>query len=183
MSQGPSPHDQTSPRHPFAAAIAAGDHAALVSTLHADVVLHSAVAATPFTGKQTVAQVYASVLDALDGLTITDELATGNTYVFYWRGRMSRRAVEGSDRLRLDHAGRVTEITVMARPLSGLATFLTEIGPRYAQRTRGLRVARALHLAAGPLPVAFATLEPLIRWLSHPSSTATGPEPGADPWG
>jgi hypothetical protein len=182
MTQGPTPRDPAVARHPFAAAIAAGDHPALVATMHADVVLHSAVAATPFTGKQTVAQVYAGVLGSFDELAITDELATGETYVFYWRGRIGRRAVEGADRLRLDATGSVTEITVMARPLSGLATFLSEIGPRYAEQTRGWRVARALRATARPLPAAFAALEPLIGWLSRPSRTSGTPEPRGQRW-
>jgi ketosteroid isomerase-like protein len=62
----------STPTHPFPAAIAARDHAALVETLAADVVLHSAVTATPFEGRETVADIYASVIDSFDHVEVVD---------------------------------------------------------------------------------------------------------------
>jgi SnoaL-like domain len=155
-------------RHPFPAAIAARDHSALVDTLASDVVLHSAVTQSPFEGRETVGQVYRSVLESFDEVELVDELSSGDTHAFWWRGRIEGRFVEGADRLRLDGTGKVVEITVTGRPLSGLSTFLTGIGSRFARRTRGPAVATALKLASRPLPPLFATLDPVTRWLSRP---------------
>ena len=76
--------------------------------------------------------------------------------------------MDGADRLRLDGAGKVREITVVGRPLSGLATFLTGIGARFARRRRGPVVATMLRLTARPLPPIFATLDPVTRWMARP---------------
>src|SRR5919112_2088473 len=133
-------------RHAFAAAIRARDHAALVETLTEDVVLHSAVTAAPFEGKETVGELYASVIDSFEQVEVIDDLSNGDTYAFFWRGRIDGRFVEGADRLRLDGDGKVRDITIVGRPLSGLATFLTGIGARFARRRRGRVVATMLRV-------------------------------------
>jgi ketosteroid isomerase-like protein len=156
------------PRHPFPAAIQAQDHAALVDTLAPDVVLHPAVTRTTFDGKETVAEVYAAVLDSFDEVEVVDELSTGDTCAFFWRGRIEGRFVEGADRLRLDAEGKVREITVVGRPLSGVATFLTSIGARFARGRRGPAIATVLRLTARPLPPLFAGLDPVTRWMARP---------------
>jgi len=158
--------DATS-RHPFAAAITARDHSTLVETLAPDVVLHSAVTAAPFTGKATVAELYASVIESFEHVEVVDDFWSGRSYAFFWRGRIDGRFVEGADRLRLDGDGKVREITVVARPLSGLSTFLTAIGARFARQRRGERVGALLRATARPLPATFALLDPVTRWLAR----------------
>jgi hypothetical protein len=159
----------TEPSHPFAAAISRRDHAALVETLASDVVLHSAVTSAPFEGRETVADIYAGVIDSFDHVEVMDEFADGETHAFFWRGRIEGRFVEGADRLRLDENGNVREITVVGRPLSGLSTFLTGIGFRFARRRRGPLVARIIRLVALPLAPLFSLLDPLTRWTSRGS--------------
>ena len=124
--------------------------------------------ATTFEGRETVAELYASVIDSFEQVEVVDEFSNGETHAFFWRGRIEGRFVEGADRLRLDGAGKVREITVVGRPLSGLATFITGIGARFARRRRGRAVAAILRLTARPLPPMFATLDPVTRWLARP---------------
>ena len=151
--------------HAFPAAIAAGDANALVDTLAPDVILYSAVTATPFVGREVVADTYRSVLESFEELRIVDEFESGDTHAFFWEGRMEGRAVAGADRIRLNADGKVFEITVLGRPLSGVATFLTGIGPRLARRRRGGAVATLLRLTALPLPPLLALLDPVTRWI------------------
>jgi SnoaL-like domain len=151
--------------HPFPAAIAAGDVNALIETLAPDVVLHSAVTGTPFEGRDVVADTYRSVLESFEEVRIVDEFESGETHAFFWEGRMEGRYVAGADRIRLDAEGKVREITVVGRPLSGLSTFLTGIGPRLARRRRGGLVARLLRITALPLPPFFSLLDPVTRWI------------------
>jgi hypothetical protein len=153
------------PGHPFPAAISRLDHGSLVETLASDVVLHPAVAETPFEGRETVAELYASVIESFDYVEIVDEFQGEGTYAFFWRGRMEGRFVEGADRLRLDGEGKVQEITVVGRPLTGLATFISGIGARFARRRRGRLVGTMLRLAALPLAPLFSLLDPVSRWL------------------
>ena len=152
--------------HPFPAAVQARDIDALVRTLAPDAVLHSAVTRSPFEGRDTLADLYAAVLDSFQEVRVVDEFQTGQTHAFFWEGRIAGRFVAGADRFRVDDDGKVTEITVVARPLSGLATFLTDIGFRFARRRRGPLVAWMLRVTALPLPPLFSLLDPVSRWLS-----------------
>jgi len=151
--------------HPFSAAVAAGDVNAVIDTLAPDVVLYSAVTGTPFVGREVVADTYRSVVEAFEELRIVDEFESGDTHAFFWEGRMEGRFVAGADRLRLNPDGKVREITVLGRPLSGVATFLTAIGPRLARRRRGGVVATLLRVTALPLPPLLALLDPVSRWI------------------
>jgi ketosteroid isomerase-like protein len=151
----------------FADAVARRDSRAVFATLAPDIVLHSAVTAAPFEGRDVVGEIYAGVTDAFDHVEVVDDFSAGDTYAFFWRGRIEGRFVEGADRLRLDEEGRVREITVLGRPLSGLATFVTAIGSRFARARRGDRVAAFLRATSRPLPPAFALLDPLTRWLAR----------------
>jgi hypothetical protein len=151
--------------HPFVAAMAARDPDALIDTLAPDVVLYSAVTHTPFDGLEVVADTYRSVIEAFEELRVVDEFENGDTHAFWWEGRIDGRPVVGADRLRLDAEGRVREITVTGRPLSGVATFVSGIGPRLARRRRGGLVAKLLRLTALPLPPLLSLLDPVTRWV------------------
>jgi SnoaL-like domain len=151
--------------HAFPAAIAARDVDALIETLADDVVLHSAVTTAPFEGREVVADTYRSVLESFEEVRVVDEFESGDTHAFFWEGRMEGRYVAGADRIRLDADGRVREITVVGRPMSGVATFLTGIGPRLARRRRGSLVAKLLRVTALPLPPLLALIDPVSRWI------------------
>ena len=71
----------------------------------------------------------------------------------------------GADRVRLDANGKVREITVTGRPLSGIATFLAEIGFRLARRRRGGWSRGCFALTSLPLPSLLSLLDPLARWI------------------
>ena len=151
----------------FITAVAARDHAALVDSLAPDVTLHSAVAVSPFEGKEVVADVYAGVLKAFEELHIVDQFENGDTIAFFWEGRMDGRFVGGADRVRVNPDGKVREITVLGRPLSGVSTFVGAIGSEFARRRRGALVANVLRIAAWPVPLLFTVVEPLSRWLAR----------------
>jgi hypothetical protein len=151
--------------HAFPAAIAARDAGALINTLAPDVVLHSAVTAVPFEGRDLVADTYRSVLESFEEFRIVDEFESGDTHAFFWEGRMGGRAVSGADRIRVDAEGRVREITVVGRPMAGVATFLTDIGPRLARRRRGGLAAKLLRITSLPLPPLLSLLDPVSRWI------------------
>jgi len=161
------PADTAAASHPFSAAIAARDVDALVDALAPNPVLHSAVTSAPFEGRQTLADLYASVLESFEEVRIVDEFRSGDTHAFFWEGRIDGRYVAGADRLRLDADGKVREITVQGRPLSGLSTFISGIGFRFARRRRGPVVARILRLTALPLAPLFTLLDPVTRWLTR----------------
>jgi SnoaL-like domain len=149
--------------HAFTAALVARDADALSETLARDVVLHSAVTLSPFEGAELVTDTYRSVFEAFEELRVVDEFESGDTHAFFWEGRLGGRYVSGADRIRVDSDGRVREITIVGRPMSGVASFLTEIGPRVARRRRGKLAATLLRISARPLPVMLALLDPVSR--------------------
>ena len=151
--------------HAFSAAVAARDADALIETLAPDVVVYSALTNAPFVGREVVADTYRSVIEAFEELRIVDEFESGDTHAFFWEGRIDGRFVAGADRVRLNPDGSVREVTIFGRPMSGVATFLTGIGPRLARRRRGGVVATLLRLTALPLPPLLALLDPVTRWI------------------
>ena len=151
--------------HPFTSALAARDADALISTLAPDVVLHSAVTAAHFEGREVVADTYRSVVESFEQIRVVDEFESGDTHAFFWEGRIEGRYVAGADRFRLNPEGQVREVAIFGRPFSGLATFLTGIGPRVARRRRGDAVAKALRVSALPLLALFALLDRLTPWI------------------
>jgi len=153
--------------HAFPAAVAARDAGALIDTLAPDVTLHSAVTKVPFQGRDVVADTYRSVIESFDELRIVEEFEGDGTIAFFWEGRMGGRFVAGADRVRLNADGKVHEITVTGRPLSGLATLLAEIGFRLARRRRGDRAARVLRVTSKPLPSLLSAVDPLARWITR----------------
>jgi ketosteroid isomerase-like protein len=160
--------------HPFAAALAARDIDALVAALAPDAVLHSAITNTPFEGREVLADLYSSLFEAFEELRVTDEFHNGDTHVFFWEGRMDGRYVAGADRLRLDDDGKVRDITIVGRPLTGLATFLTGLGFHFARRRRGRVVARLLRVTALPLAPMFSLVDAIVRWLVSGSRRPAG---------
>src|ERR671911_599511 len=152
--------------HPFTQALARRDADALIATLAPDVVLHSAVTSAPFDGRDLVADTYRSVVESFEGdVRVVDEFEAGDTHAFFWEGRIEGRYVAGADRFRLNADGQVREITIVGRPMAGLSTFLTGIGPRLARRRRGGLGATLLRVSALPLPPLFAFLDRLTPWI------------------
>ena len=151
--------------HPFTQAIAERDAETLIATLAPDVVLYSAVTRTPFEGHEVVADTYRSVLESFEEVRVVDEFEDGDTHAFFWEGRIEGRYVAGADRYRLDAEGRVREVTIYGRPMSGVATFVTGIGFRLARRRRGKLLATLLRVTSLPLPPMLTLLDPVTRWV------------------
>ena len=151
--------------HAFTAAVAASDIDALVDTLAPDVVLHSPITSTPFEGPEVVGDLYRSLFEALEDVRITDELERGDTHVFFWEARLEGRFVAGADRVRYGADGKVRDVTVMGRPLTGVAGFLSAAGYHFARRRRGPLVARILRITSLPLAPMFSLVDALVRWL------------------
>lgn len=159
------PADTSPGYHAFTAAVAGRDLDALVASLAPDVVLHSAVMSTPFEGREVLSDLYASLFESFEELRVTDEFQSGDTHAFFWEGRIDGRYVAGADRIRIGPDGKVHDITIVGRPMTGLTTFVTGIGFRFARRRRGPIVARVLRLSAMPLAPLFSLFEPVTRWL------------------
>ena len=134
---------------------------ALVGTLAPDAVLHSAITNTPFEGREVIADVYRSLFEAFEDLRVTDRFQDGDTYAFFWEGRIDGRFVAGADGS-ASMSGQVREITIVGRPLTGLAGFITGLGFHFARRRRGPVVARILRVTALPLAPMFSLVDRIV---------------------
>lgn len=116
--------------HPFRAAVEAKDFDAVAASLREDVVLHSPILFRGFEGRDVVMAVLTHVAATLEDLTYTDELHEANTVALRFKAQVGDRELEGIDFLTLDEAGRVADLTVFMRPLSGLNRFNEEMAAR-----------------------------------------------------
>lgn len=137
--------------HPLRTAMEARDVDAMVATLAPDVVFRSPAVSTPFVGREAVRELFTALIASLEEFEYTHEIDGGETRVIGFRARIAGRPVEGVDLLEHDADGRVREITVYARPLSGAAAFVAAIGPRLAAARSPAR-GRFAAIGTRPLP-------------------------------
>ncbi len=106
----------------FRAAVEAGDFAALGDLLADDVVFRSPVAFRPYEGRAVVAAILRGVGRVFTNFRYVRELADadGRGSALVFETVVDGVSVHGLDLIRLDGAGRISELTVMVRPLSAL---------------------------------------------------------------
>ena len=106
--------------HPFRAAVEAGDLEAAVALFANDATLDSPVAFKPFAGIEAIGVVLRAVYETFEDFHYTDEFASEHSQALVFRARVGDRAVEGLDLIRMGADGRIANLTVMIRPMSGL---------------------------------------------------------------
>ena len=107
--------------HPFRAAVEAGDLDAGLTLFANDATLDSPVAFKPFVGVEAVGVVLRAVFETFEDFHYTDELeGSDGTHALIFNARVGDKSVEGLDLIRSDDSGRITNLTVMVRPMSGL---------------------------------------------------------------
>lgn len=137
--------------HPFRRAWETRDAEEWASAMAPDVVLRSPVTRVPIQGRDAARNLYAILFERFGEVDLGDELADGQGAVaFFWTGALGRHRIEGTDLIRTDASGQITEITVMIRPLLDLATFAALVGPEVAKQ-RGPLWGAALRLLSLPL--------------------------------
>jgi hypothetical protein len=141
---------------PLRVAFEARDHAAVVEALSPDVVLWSPIFEVPFTGFDEASDLFAVLLEALWLLTYLNEIP-GEPHVLHFTGEIKGQQLEGVDLLRFDEQGRVKEITVFFRPFPAVAAFLSDTGPKLAEKRGGSGRAAFLKVAGAPLSALMRT--------------------------
>jgi hypothetical protein len=116
--------------HPFRQAVEARDIPAMVAELDPDVRLYSPVAFKPFAGADAVRELFENLFEVFEDFHYVDELAGENSHALIFRANVNGKQIEGLDHMVFGEDGKVTEFTVMLRPLSGLAAMGEAMGPR-----------------------------------------------------
>jgi hypothetical protein len=140
----------TSDIHPFRAAWQTRDLDAWANELSPDVVAYSPMLTMPFAGRETLVELYGVFFQHFEDFEITHEFQDGEWSAFFWTATAKSRTFQGSDLIRLNAEGKVVEVTVLIRPLVGIAAFGAATGPPIARR-RGILWAFLTRLISTPL--------------------------------
>ena len=126
--------DRTS-RHPYGAALEAGDLEAFSATLHPDVVLYTPGFEVPIRGRDDVVASFTALAGNVESLEFVDELWAESSHVLIFRLVVDGDQIDGADHLRFDADGLVTRIVISARPLAALQALAARMADTHARLT------------------------------------------------
>ena len=104
----------------FRAAAEGKDFSAFEEIFHEDVTFRSPAVFRAYEGRGAVALLLATVSEVFENFRYTDQVETGDTAMLAFSATVGDRDLDGIDLLRFDAQGRVCELAVYVRPLSGL---------------------------------------------------------------
>jgi hypothetical protein len=120
--------------HPFRAAVEANDFDAAIALFAHDATLDSPVAFKPFVGIEAVGFVLRAVAETFEDFRYTDELeGEDGVHALVFEARVGEKAVQGLDLIRSDGSGRIANLTVMIRPMSGLIALAEAMSAKVGQ--------------------------------------------------
>jgi hypothetical protein len=112
----------------FKSAVLAGDESALADVLADDVVFRSPAVYKPYEGRDATMLVLRAVSRVFEDFRYEDRFEGDDGEVLLFSARVGDRELNGIDLLRFDDAGKIRELTVMIRPLSGLTALVEAMG-------------------------------------------------------
>lgn len=104
----------------FRQAAEAKDFSAIDELFAEDVVFRSPVVFKPYEGREAVALLLGAVVQVFEDFRYSDQVETGDTAALAFSARVGDRELEGIDLLRFDREGKLRELVVYVRPMSGL---------------------------------------------------------------
>jgi hypothetical protein len=112
----------------FRKAAESKDFSAIDELFAEDVSFRSPVVYKPYEGRESVATLLAAVAQVFEDFRYTDQTETGDTATLAFSARAGDREVDGIDLLRFDGAGRIREMAVYIRPMSGVTALAEAMG-------------------------------------------------------
>src|SRR3954471_20432933 len=104
----------------FRRAAEAKDFSALDELFAEEVVFRSPVVFKPYEGRDAVAMLLGAVSQVFEDFRYTDHLETGDSAALCFSARIGERELEGIDLLHFDGEGRINDMAVYVRPMSGV---------------------------------------------------------------
>ena len=114
----------------FRAAAEAKDFSDIDDLLAEDIVFRSPAVFKPYEGRDLVKAILGAVVQVFEDFRYLDQVEGDDRAVLIFEARVGDRELQGVDILRFDDEGRVSELTVMVRPMSGLNALAEEMGRR-----------------------------------------------------
>ncbi|MFH8240980.1 nuclear transport factor 2 family protein [Streptomyces sp. NPDC018321] len=129
----------------FRAAVEAHDLDAVEALLAEDVVFTSPVVFKPYRGKAITAAILRAVVRVFEDFRYERVIgeADGRDHALVFTARVGDREIGGCDLLHLDEDGRIDELTVMVRPLSGAQALQAAMGAQFERIAREAQEAEA----------------------------------------
>ncbi|MFH8935866.1 nuclear transport factor 2 family protein [Streptomyces griseosporeus] len=121
----------------FREAVEAGDLDAVEALLADDVVFTSPVVFKPYPGKAITAAILRGASRVFEDFRYVRELTgpDGRDHALVFTARVDGRELTGCDFIHLDEDGRIDELTVMVRPLSGAQALAAAMGAQFDRIT------------------------------------------------
>src|SRR5215211_1083234 len=104
----------------FRAAAESKDFSAIDELFTEDVVFFSPVVFKPYEGRDAVAMILGAVVQVFEDFRYRDQVETGDAAALAFSARIGDRELDGIDFLHLNDEGRVGELAVYVRPMSGV---------------------------------------------------------------
>jgi len=114
----------------FRAAAEAKDFEAGRSLFTDDVTFRSPFVHTPYEGIDALAFLLGNVVQVFENFKYISQVETGDTAVLMFEATVNEKQLQGVDILKFDDEGKITELTVMVRPMTGLTALGEEMGRR-----------------------------------------------------
>jgi hypothetical protein len=121
----------------FRTAVEAGHVDGMVELLAPTVVFNSPVTFHPFRGAETVAVVLRAVFEVFEDFRYIDSMEGEELHGLVFEAKVGDRDVTGIDLFRATTDGRIAELTVMVRPMSGLIALAEAMGPKVEALAKG----------------------------------------------
>jgi hypothetical protein len=114
----------------FRAAAESKDFSAIEDLFAEDVSFRSPVVFKPYEGREAVAMLLGAVVQVFEDFRYTDQTETGDVATLAFSARAGDRELDGIDLLRFDSEGRIRQMAVYIRPLSGINALAEEMRRR-----------------------------------------------------
>jgi SnoaL-like domain len=124
----------------FRAAVEAEDPEGITAALAEDVTFRSPVVFRAYEGKPVVSTILVEgAMKVFEDFRYVEQLEDGDVAALIFTARVGDREVDGLDLLRFDGDGKVRELTVMVRPMSGLNALADAMGRQFERLGIGSR--------------------------------------------
>jgi hypothetical protein len=118
----------------FRAAAESKDFSAIEDIFTAEASFRSPAVFRPYEGREAIGMILGAVVQVFEDFRYTEQTESDDAAALAFRARIGDRELEGIDLLRFDDEGKVRELAVYVRPLSGLNALAEAMGRKLEER-------------------------------------------------
>ena len=119
----------------FRAAAEAKDFSAVDELFTEEVTFRSPVVYKPYEGRDALLMLLSAVVQVFENFRYTGQVEHGDTATLLFKAEVNGKELDGIDVLRFAEDGRIRELMVMVRPMSGMHALAEEMRARLERVT------------------------------------------------